>query len=268
MFNSGGAAQNWASTPEFFLGTLSSSAGQTSHGLAQRKDAERRETLLQSKRRASRWIIRSIWALSLLIVIYCFVLQPGMVPTGSMENTVLIGDHLLLWKLPYGPQAPFTPWRLPRLRTPQTGEIVAFRSPEDASDIYLKRVIAVAGDTVEIHRGTLFVNSVPVPESYARVRANRRSSWQENILPERVPAGEIFVLGDNRDNSEDSRYFGPVPADSVVGEPVLVFWSYDAPSSAWLDPNPLHQARLYASALEHVITQTRWRRTGLLLVLK
>lgn len=191
-----------------------------------------------------------------------------MVPTGSMENTVLIGDHLLLWKLPYGPDVPFTHWRLPRLGAPRTGEIVAFRSPEDADDIYLKRVIAVAGDTVEIRRGALLVNSVPVPESYARVRANRRSTWQENISPERVPSGEMFVLGDNRDDSEDSRYFGPVRADSVVGEPLLVFWSYDAPSAAWLDPNPLHQARLYASALGHVITQTRWRRTGLLLVLK
>jgi signal peptidase I len=207
-------------------------------------------------------------ALPFLISTYCFVLEPGMVPTGSMENTVLIGDHLLLWKLPYGPQVPLTHWRLPRLRTPQSGEIVAFRSPEDANDIYLKRVIAVAGDTVEIRRGTLFVNSVPVPERYANVRANRRSTWQENIPPERVPVREIFVLGDNRDNSEDSRYFGPVAADSVLGEPLLVFWSYDAPSSAWLDPNPLHQVRLYASALEHVITQTRWRRTGLLLVLK
>lgn len=250
------------------MGTLASSAGHASHDVAHRKEARMRAAVLRSKHRASRWVTRSICSLSLLIVIYCFVLQPGMVPTGSMEDTVLIGDHLLLWKLPYGPQAPFTHWRLPRLRTPQTGEIVAFRSPEDANDIYLKRVIAIAGDTVEIRRGTLFVNSVPVPERYARILANRRSSWQENILPERVPAGEIFVLGDNRDNSEDSRYFGPVPADSVIGEPVLVFWSYDAPSSAWLDPNPLHQARLYASALEHMITQTRWRRTGLLLFLK
>lgn len=221
-----------------------------------------------SCRRVPAWVKRVGLALPLLIFTYCFVLEPGMVPTGSMENTVLIGDHLLLWKLPYGPQVPLTQWRLPRLRTPQSGEIVAFRSPEDADDIYLKRVIAVAGDTVEIRRGTLFVNSVPVPERYANVRANRRSTWQENIPPERVPVREIFVLGDNRDNSEDSRYFGPVAADSVLGEPLLVFWSYDAPSSAWLDPNPLHQVRLYASALEHVITQTRWRRTGLLLVLK
>lgn len=190
-----------------------------------------------------------------------------MVPTASMEGTVLVGDHLLMLKLPYGPSLPFTQYRLPQLRTPKPGEIVAFRSPVEQSEIYLKRVIAVAGDIVEIHRGVLYVNGVRMPENYAQVRSNRRSSWQENIHPQRVPAGSLFVMGDNRDNSEDSRYWGPVPVANVVGEPIVVFWSYDAPSSAWLDPSVLHQVRLYASALSHV-TQTRWRRTGLLLCLR
>lgn len=187
-----------------------------------------------------------------------------MVPTPSMEGTVLVGDHLLWLKLPYGPTIPFTHYRLPHLLTPKAGEIVAFRSPVDPDEIYLKRVIAVSGDVVEIHRGTLYINGLPMPEEYARVRNNRRWTWQENIPPRRVPAGSLFVLGDNRDNSEDSRYWGPIPAASVVGEPLFIFWSYDAPSSAWLDPVFSHQVRLYASAFVHV-TQTRWRRTGLLL---
>jgi len=113
----------------------------------------------------------------------------------------------------------------------------------------------------------LYVNGIRWRESYARVRPGRRWTWQENIGPYRVPAGSLFVLGDNRDNSEDSRYFGPIPVESVLGEPLVVFWSYDAPSSAWLDPNWLHQVRLYASALSH-IAQIRWRRTGMLLCLK
>lgn len=190
-----------------------------------------------------------------------------MVPTASMERTVLVGDHLLVLKLLYGPTLPFTHYRLPHLRTPKAGEIVAFRSPVDSSEIYLKRVIAIAGDVVEIQRGVLYVNGVHMPDEYARVRANKRGTWQENIPPQRVPAGSLFVLGDNRDNSEDSRYWGPVSTDSVVGEPILVFWSYDAPSSAWLDPSIFHQVELYASALGH-LTQTRWRRTGLLLCLR
>jgi len=187
-----------------------------------------------------------------------------MVPTPSMESTVLVGDHLVLLKLPYGPNIPFTSYRLPQWRIPKPGEIVAFRSPIDPTEIYLKRVIAIAGDVVEIQHGVLYVNGVRMPEEYARVHATRRWSWQENIPPRRVPASSLFVLGDNRDNSEDSRYWGPVPVANVIGEPVVVFWSYDAPSSAWLDPSFLHQVRLYASALSHV-AQTRWRRTGLLL---
>lgn len=196
--------------------------------------------------------------------LFSFVFELGMVPTASMERTVLVGDHLLVLKLLYGPNLPFTNYRLPQLRTPKPGEIVAFRSPIEPSEIYLKRVIAAAGDVVEIHQGVLYVNHVRMPEEYARVRASRRWSWQENIAPERVPDGSLFVLGDNRDNSEDSRYWGPVPVRNVVGEPIAVFWSYDAPSSEWLDPSLLHQVRLYASAFSHV-TQTRWRRTGLLL---
>jgi signal peptidase I len=205
-----------------------------------------------------------IWTSLALVILFSFVFELGMVPTASMERTVLVGDHLLMLKLLYGPNLPFTNYRLPQLRIPRPGEIVAFRNPINPSEIYLKRVIAVAGDVVEIHRGVLYVNGVRMPEEYARVRANRRWSWQENIAPERVPSDSLFVLGDNRDNSEDSRYWGPVPVRNVVGEPIVVFWSYDAPSSEWLDPSLLHQVRLYASALRHV-TQTRWRRTGLLL---
>jgi signal peptidase I len=209
----------------------------------------------------------SLGGLVTFCVLFSFVLEIGMVPTPSMEKTVMVGDHLLLLKLPYGPKIPFIGCRLPQWRAPKPGEIVAFRSPVDSSEIYLKRVIATAGDVVQIQHGILYVNGVPMPEDYARVRASRRWSWQENIPAQRVPAKSLFVLGDNRDNSEDSRYWGPVPVANVIGEPVVVFWSYDAPSSAWLDPSLLHQVRLYASALGHV-TQTRWRRTGLLLCVR
>lgn len=211
-----------------------------------------------------RWLHGTICGCFALSFLFGFVLEIGMVPTPSMEGTVLVGDHLVLLKLPYGPRIPFTNYRIPQWRTPKPGEIVAFRSPVEPSDVYLKRVIAIAGDTVEIQHGILYVNGVRMPEDYAHVRASRRWSWEENIPPRRVPRDSLFVLGDNRDNSEDSRYWGPVPVANVVGEPIVVFWSYDAPSSAWLDPSFLHQVRLYASAVGHV-TQIRWRRTGLLL---
>ena len=215
----------------------------------------------------SRWFRIAAAAGLSIALLFAFVFEAGMVPTSSMEGTVLVGDHLLLLKLPYGPRLPFSQFRLPQWRTPKAGEIVAFRSPVEPGEVYLKRVIAVAGDVLEIHHGILYLNGIRMPEQYARVRALRRWSWQENIPPLRIPAGTLFVMGDNRDNSEDSRYWGPVPVTSVVGEPIFVFWSYDAPSSAWLDPSILHRVRLYASALGHV-TQTRWRRTGLLLCLR
>ena len=215
-----------------------------------------------------RFLVKTcLWIAIALLFTFSFVIEAGVVPTASMEGTVLVGDHLLLLKLPYGPHIPFTSARLPQLRSPKAGEIVAFASPVEPSEIYLKRVVAVAGDVIAIRGGVLYVNSVRLRENYARVRSNRRWTWQENIGPYRVPAGSLFVLGDNRDNSEDSRYWGPIPVQNVVGEPLMVVWSYDAPSSAWLDTSWLHQVRLYASALGHV-TQTRWRRTGLLLCLK
>jgi signal peptidase I len=220
--------------------------------------------MARPQRGSRRWRKLLLGSALSIVFLFSFVIEFGMVPTASMERTVLVGDHLLWLKLPYGPTIPFTHYRLPQLRTPKPGEIVAFRSPIEPDDIYLKRVIAVAGDVVEIQRGVLYINGSRMPEDYAHVRASRRWSWQENISPRRVPPGSLFVMGDNRDNSEDSRYWGPVPVANVLGEPIVIFWSYDAPSSAWLDPSLLHQVRLYASALTH-LTQTRWRRTGLLL---
>src|SRR5262249_42170726 len=152
----------------------------------------------------SRWLKPLVSITCALILSFSFVVDLGMVPTASMEGTVLVGDHLLMLKLPYGPHIPFTRIRLPRYRTPQPGEIVAFPGPLGPGEIYLKRVIAGAGDVVALHGGVLYVNGIRWRESYARVRPSRRWSWQENIGPYRVPAGSLFVLGDNRDNSEDS----------------------------------------------------------------
>jgi signal peptidase I len=130
---------------------------------------------------------------------------------------------------------------------------------------FLKRVAAVGGDTVEIKEDVLYVNHIPVREPYV-VRATpvwRRHA--ENMPARRVPENHLFVLGDNRDNSDDSRFWGTVPEDNVIGEPLLVVWSYDAPSSAWLSENPQQQVRLYSSIAMHLFSRTRWWRTGILL---
>jgi len=184
-----------------------------------------------------------------------------MVPTASMEGTILVGDHLIMNKLFYGPEIPLLHWRLPMLKTIHRGEIVVFRYPKDPSQTFLKRVAAVGGDRVELRDGVLYVNSQAVHEPYAVHRGSLRAA-HEQMSPQTVPEGQLFVMGDNRENSSDSRDWGFVPVKSVIGEPLFVYWSYDAPSSRWLDESFSHQLRFDASILENFFSRTRWRRTG------
>src|SRR5215469_18976621 len=221
------------------------------------KEHVRRSFLRQSTKRL---------LLVLLIVFFLkiFVGEASMVPTSSMEGTILVGDHLFMSKLLYGPEIPLLHWRLPMLKTIHRGEIVVFRYPKDTSQTYLKRVAAVGGDLVEIRNGTLFVNGDPVHESYV-VHHNPAHSRHEDLGPLVVPAGELFVMGDNRDNSSDSRDWGFVPVSNVIGEPLFVYWSYDAPSSSWLDESFGHQMEFYGSIVGNFFSRTRWSRTGTLL---
>lgn len=193
-----------------------------------------------------------------------FVGEASMVPTASMEGTILVGDHLFMNKLLYGPEIPLLHWRLPMLKTVHRGEIVVFHFPKDPSEIYLKRVAAVGGDRVEIRDGVLFVNSQPVHEPYARHRGPLYSAHEE-MQPLMVPSGNLFVMGDNRDNSSDSRDWGFVPVRNVIGEPLMVYWSYDAPSSRWLDENLGHRLAFYASIAGNFFSRTRWKRMGTIL---
>ena len=214
------------------------------------------------------WLRRATrWCTVVLVVVTgvrIFIGEASVVPTPSMEGTVLVGDHLFLEKALYGPTVPVLGLRLPMLRSPRRGEIVAFRFPLDPQMTFLKRVVAVGGDTVEIRRSQLYVNGRAVAEPYV-VHRNAAAEATDNLGAVRVPAGKLFVLGDNRDDSEDSRYWGFVPVENVIGEPLLVYWSYDAPTSAWLDSDPAHRVRFYASILENLFTRTRWSRTGTLL---
>ena len=196
------------------------------------------------------------------LFIRTFIIEPSVVPTSSMEGTILVGDHLLLNKWLYGPRIPFTNWRLPVLKKPQRGEIVVFKYPRDPELRFVKRVVAVGGDKVEIHNGTVFVNSLAVLEPYAVHHGDARSPV-ENMAARVLRPDQLFVLGDNRDNSEDSRFWGPLPLANVVAEPVMVFWSYDAPTAAWLAED--HRLSFYASIAGNLFSHTRWNRTAILL---
>ena len=216
---------------------------------------------------------RSFWKRStgrliiVAVVIFClrtFVGEASVVPTASMEGTILVGDHLIMSKLLYGPEIPLLHWRLPMLKTIHRGEIVVFHFPRNPADLYLKRVAGVGGDRMEIRQGVLYVNSEPVNEPYA-VHRPQMPYAREQMKAVTVPQGQLFVMGDNRDNSSDSRDWGFVPVRNVIGEPLMVYWSYDAPSSRWMDDDLGHRMAFYGSIMENFFSRTRWSRTGTLL---
>jgi len=174
----------------------------------------------------------------LTVVAFCTVYQVVVVPTASMERTVLIGDHLLVNRLFY------------RFQKLHRGEVVSFRPPGKPNAVFLKRLVALGGDRVEIRDGAVVVNGARVSEPYAEHVSGCKHEWVSVVVPE----GEMFVLGDNRNRSEDSRYFGTVPVRNVVGKPVMVLWSLAIPTDKWLGPQ---QAALY---FDHPLSRMRWSR--------
>ena len=206
-----------------------------------------------------RHFVRVAAALSCLAFLL-LTFEIALVPTGSMEKTVLVGDNVLVFELLDGPRIPWTHLRLPRLRSPRRGELVSFLSPAPAHTVYLKRVVAVARDTVEIRDGSLFVNGAREVEPYAP-----RSKRVSTMAPRCLRSGEIFVLGDNRDQSEDSRDFGPVPVESVIGSPLAVVWSTRARTPDLLDSRGDVRLGFYWTSLRHPFASTRWSRIGKLL---
>jgi len=216
---------------------------------------------------------RSFWrrstgrlaAMALIVLsVRIFIGEASVVPTGSMEGTILVGDHLFMDKFLYGPEIPLTGWRMPMLKKIHRGDIIVFLYPRNPEEAFLKRVAAVGGDRVEIRDGVVFINEHQVYEPYA-VHHGPLNTRYEQMDPIVVPRGQLFVLGDNRDNSSDSRDWGFVPVKNVIGEPLFVYWSYDAPSSRWLDENVAHKVKFYASIAGNFFSHTRWSRTGMLL---
>ncbi len=168
-----------------------------------------------------------------------FALQAFRIPSSSMEDTLLVGDFLFVNKFLYGAQVPFTDMRLPAVRDPKRGDVIVFRSPTDGRD-FIKRCVAVAGDTVAIRGKTLYINGEEQIEPYAVHKSSQLQLPQHgkrDFMPERViPDGHIFMMGDNRDNSSDSRYWGPLPIDHVKGKAMFIYFSIDT-SNGWYRPS-------------------------------
>ena len=172
-----------------------------------------------------------IIALILALFIRTFIVQAFKIPSGSMLHTLLIGDHILVSKFIYGIKNPFTGAVLVPIKTPERGDIVVFKYPKDPKLDYIKRVIATAGDTVEIRDKQVFINGVVPEKRYGEFRDPHilppSEGSRDNFGPITVPEGHIFVMGDNRDNSYDSRFWGFVNLNEVRGKAFIIYWSWD-----------------------------------------
>jgi signal peptidase I len=166
-------------------------------------------------------------ALILAFVIRATVVQAYKIPSGSMIPTLLIGDHLLANKFIYGEKVPFLNKKLFVFRKPERGDIVIFPCPVDPGKNFIKRVVAVEGDAVEESNKQLFINGKPVSEPYVQHTDNFMSIQRDNFGPYLVPHNKVFVMGDNRDHSLDSRFWGYVKLDHIAGRASIIYWSED-----------------------------------------
>jgi len=209
-------------------------------------------------------------AFLLFLIIRTFLFEAFRIPSGSMEGTLLAGDFLFVNKVVYGATIPGTERRLPALSEPDRGDVIVFAFPRDPRLNYVKRVVAIAGDTIAMRGGRLILNGREIPEPYvhrqgdAREIAEPEFAWQRAHLvgptgrratyrptrntwgPLLVPPGKYFVLGDNREHSSDSRYWGFVDQSLVRGRPAFVYFSYDREASSRLP----------------WVTDIRWERLG------
>jgi signal peptidase I len=208
-------------------------------------------------------IIAWFWVILAFLLINGTLGQARVIPSGSMENTLLIGDHLIMSRIGYDAGIPFTSIHVPLWRNPRRKQIVIFKPPFDLSQPdYVKRVIGLPGETVDVHDGAVWINGNKLEENYTVGRSEPplRSQVMSRMtgLPFTVPENCYFVMGDNRENSLDSRFWGCVPRNDILGTPVLIYMSLEAPRDAW---NGDIGARFtaYANAIIHPGT-VRWKR--------
>lgn len=202
-----------------------------------------------------------------------FAFQAFKIPTGSMEDNLKVGDHIIVNKFIYGANASAILERLFPMRTIRRGDIVVFRYPENPETDYVKRVVALPGETVSVRNKTVYVNGKAIDEPYVVHTDDQTFPDQRVALPEpwrsrdhfgpyRVPKDHFFAMGDNRDHSYDSRYWGAVPRALIKGRAFMVYWSFEPvmrPVSA--DGQPRERVKELASVFRHFFSHTRWRRS-------
>jgi signal peptidase I len=224
------------------------------------------------------------WAVTIVLLLFgtTSLLQAFVIPSGSMESTLLVGDHLLVNKLTYAPAADAVSQHLLPYRDVQRGDVIVFRYPLDPNRMLVKRAIGIPGDRVRLIDKQLVLNGVKVAEPYAVHIAGSFDPYRDNfpggapvygLRPSAeemlrqhvaggelaVPRGYVFAMGDNRENSDDSRFWGLVPRENIVGTPWLIYWSFDAPE-ADLENENIGIDHVVDVAI-HFFSKTRWSRT-------
>lgn len=172
-------------------------------------------------------------ALLLAFVIRAFIVQAFKIPSGSMLETLQIGDHLLVTKFAYDVRLPSNLWLdttdgkvLYKTGDPERGDIIVFKFPEDETKDYIKRVIGLPGETLEIREKIVYINGEPIDEPYAMHTKYTMQPIRDNFGPVTIPEGEFFVMGDNREGSFDSRWWGTVKRQKIVGKALVIYWSW------------------------------------------
>lgn len=174
-----------------------------------------------------------IVALLLAFVIRAFVVQAFKIPSGSMLETLQIGDHLLVSKFAYDVRLPSTVFLdttdgkvIAQTGDPERGDIIVFKFPEDESKDFIKRVIGLPGETLEVREKLVYINGRAIDEPYAIHTKYTMMPIRDNFGPFTIPEGQYFVMGDNREGSYDSRWWGPVKREKIVGKALVIYWSW------------------------------------------
>ena len=219
---------------------------------AKQKDEEQ----LTSAQRIRREVIAWMWIILFFLLINGTLGQARVIPSGSMENTLLIGDHLIMSRIGYDAGIPFTRWHVPLWRNPKRLQLAIFRSPvaPDAPDL-VKRTIGLPGDTIDIRDGFVWINGKKLEEKYT----TGPTYPYELKTPYVVPDNCYFMMGDNRGNSYDSRFMGCIPRQNIIGTPVIIYMSLEASPDAWESGQIKERFFAYANALIHP-GLVRWNR--------